>query len=87
MVLCNEGSRVLLHMIAGSKEDAETVTAFFEVLKRWSLTILCLSSRMGRRVSSRPSSLLFARRHRRCLAHRMRIKVAEDLWPAFKARV
>jgi hypothetical protein len=25
-----EGRRVLLHMMAGSKEDAETVTAFFE---------------------------------------------------------
>jgi hypothetical protein len=25
-----EGHRVLLHLMAGSKEDAETVTAFFE---------------------------------------------------------
>jgi putative transposase len=25
---------VLLHMMAGSKEDAETVTAFFEDMKR-----------------------------------------------------
>jgi hypothetical protein len=29
-----EGRRVLLHMIAGAKEDAETVTAFFEAMKR-----------------------------------------------------
>jgi transposase-like protein len=29
-----EGRRVLLHMMAGSKEDAETVTAFFEDMKR-----------------------------------------------------
>ena len=29
-----EGRRVLLHMMAGSKEDAETVTAFFEDMKK-----------------------------------------------------
>ena len=29
-----EGRRVLLHLMAGSKEDAETVTAFFEDMKR-----------------------------------------------------
>src|SRR5262249_5972180 len=29
-----EGPRVLLHMMTGSKEDAETVTAFFEDMKR-----------------------------------------------------
>jgi len=28
-----EGRRVLLHLMAGSKEDAETVTAFFEAIK------------------------------------------------------
>jgi putative transposase len=28
-----EGRRVLLHLMAGSKEDAETVTAFFEDMK------------------------------------------------------
>ena len=32
-----EGRRVLLHMMAGSKEDAETVTAFFEDMKRCGL--------------------------------------------------
>jgi putative transposase len=29
-----EGRRVLLHMMAGSKEDAEPVIAFFEDVKR-----------------------------------------------------
>jgi hypothetical protein len=29
-----ERRRVLLHLMAGSKEDAETVTAFFEDMKR-----------------------------------------------------
>ncbi|MEJ2374460.1 MAG: transposase [Pseudolabrys sp.] len=29
-----EGRRVLLHLMAGSKEDSETVTAFFEDMKR-----------------------------------------------------
>jgi transposase-like protein len=34
-----EGRRVLLHLMAGSKEDAETVTAFFEDMKmRGSMT-------------------------------------------------
>jgi putative transposase len=28
-----EGRRVLLHLMAGSKEDAETVTAFFADMK------------------------------------------------------
>ncbi len=28
-----EGRRMLLHLMAGSKEDAETVTAFFEDMK------------------------------------------------------
>jgi putative transposase len=50
---------VLLHMMAGSKEDAETVSAFFEDMKRRGLAIRCLSSRMGRRASSRPSRFAF----------------------------
>jgi putative transposase len=29
-----EGRRVLLHMMTGSKEDVETVTPFFEDMKR-----------------------------------------------------
>jgi transposase-like protein len=33
-----EGQRVLLHLMAGSKEDAETVTAFFENMKLRGLT-------------------------------------------------
>ena len=33
-----EGRRVLLHLMAGSKEDAETVTAFFEDMKMRGLT-------------------------------------------------
>jgi hypothetical protein len=32
------GRRVLLHMMTGSKEDAETVTVFFEDMKRRGLT-------------------------------------------------
>ena len=34
-----EGRRVLLHMMAGSKEAAETVTAFLEDMKRRGLKI------------------------------------------------
>jgi hypothetical protein len=35
-----EGRRVLLHLMAGSKEDAETVTAFFEDMKMQGLNEL-----------------------------------------------
>src|SRR4029077_7301922 len=60
----NEGRRVLLHMMAGSKEDAETVTAFFEDMKRRGLNdplIACATWRSNcRRTSGRSSR--FARR-------------------------
>jgi putative ABC transport system substrate-binding protein len=38
-----EGRRVLLHMMAGSKEDAETVTAFFEDMKKRGLNGVAFS--------------------------------------------
>ena len=36
-----EGRRVLLHLMAGSKEDKETGTAFFEDMKRRGLNDCC----------------------------------------------
>jgi hypothetical protein len=34
-----EGRRILLHMMVGSKEDAETVTPFFEYMKQLGLEV------------------------------------------------
>ena len=45
-----EGRRVLLHMMAGSKEDAETVTAFFEDMKRRGLNDPLLVTSDGERL-------------------------------------
>jgi hypothetical protein len=49
-----EGRRVLLHMVAASKEDAETVTAFFEDMKRRGLNPL---NRNAHRPSVRCSAI------------------------------
>jgi transposase-like protein len=86
-----EGRRVLLHMMAGSKEDAETVTAFFEDMKRRGLTDPLLVISDGAPGIIKAIEICFPRAARqRCLAHRMRnlaAKVPEDVWPEFKARV
>jgi transposase-like protein len=86
-----EGRRVLLHMMAGSKEDAETVTAFFEDMKRRGLSDPLLVISDGAPGIIKAIEICFPRAARqRCLAHRMRnlaTKVPEDVWPEFKARV
>src|ERR1700740_2926320 len=86
-----EGRRVLLHMMAGSKEDAETVTAFFEDMKRRGLTDPLLVTSDGAAGIIKAIEICFPRAARqRCLAHRMRnlaAKVPEDAWPEFKVRV
>ena len=48
-----EGRRVLLHLMAGSKEDTETVTAFFEDMKRRGLNDPLLVTSDGLPASSR----------------------------------
>jgi len=86
-----EGRRVLLHMMAGSKEDAETVTAFFEDMKRRGLRDPLLVISDGAPGIIKAIEICFPRAARqRCLAHRMRnlaAKVPENVWPEFKARV
>ena len=86
-----EGRRVLLHMMTGSKEDAETVTAFFEDMKRRGLNDPLLVTSDGAPGIIKAIEICFPRAARqRCLAHRMRnlaAKVPEDVWPEFKARV
>ena len=85
-----EGRRVLLHMMAGSKEDAETVTAFFEDMKRRGLNDPLLVTSDGAPGIIKAIEICFPRAARqRCLAHRMRnlaAKLPEDVWPDFKVR-
>ena len=85
-----EGKKVLLHLMAGSKEDAETVIAFFENMRQRGLGDPLLVTSDGAPGIIKGIEVAFPRTARqRCLAHRMRnlaAKVPDDLWPDFKAR-
>ncbi len=90
-----EGKKVLLSMMAGSKEDGETVTAFFQDMRGRGLgdRLLVTSDRApdGAPGIIKAIETCFPRSaRRRCLAHRMRnlaAKVPGELWPELKARV
>ena len=85
------GGRVLLHLMAGSKEDAETVTAFFQDMRARGLGDPLLVVSDGAPGIIKAIEICFPRSARqRCLAHRMRnlaAKVPEDVWPEVKARI
>ena len=85
------GAKVLLHLMAGSKEDAETVSAFFQDMRARGLGDPLLVVSDGAPGIVKAVETCFPRSARqRCLAHRLRnlaAKVPEDLWPEFKARV
>jgi putative transposase len=85
-----DGRKVLLHLMAGSKEDAETVSAFFQDMRARGLGDPLLVVSDGAPGVIKAIEVCFPRSTRqRCLAHRMRnlaAKVSEDLWPEFKAR-
>ena len=85
------GQRVLLHLMAGSKEDAETVGAFFQDMRSRGLGDPLLVVSDGAPGVIKAVDLCFPRSARqRCLAHRMRnlaAKVPEDVWPEVKARI
>jgi transposase-like protein len=85
------GGKVLLSLMAGSKEDAETVTAFFQDMRARGLGDPLLVISDGAPGIIKAIETCFPRSERqRCLAHRMRnlaAKVPEDAWPEFKARV
>ena len=87
---CASGGKVLLHLMAGSKEDAETVSAFFQDMRSRGLGDPLLVVSDGAPGIIKAVESCFPRSARqRCLAHRMRnlaAKVPEDLWPDFKAR-
>ena len=84
-----EGGKVLLHLMAGSKEDTETVRAFFQDMRGRGLGDPLLVVSDGAPGIIRAIEECFPRSARqRCLAHRMRnlaVKVPTDLWPEFKA--
>jgi len=86
----HSGAKVLLSMMAGSKEDSETVSAFFQDMRSRGLGDPLLVTSDGATGIIKAIELCFPRGARqRCLAHRMRnlaAKVPEDLWPEFKAR-
>ena len=86
-----DGRKVLLHLMAGSKEDGETVSAFFQDMRARGLGDPLLVVSDGAPGIIKAIETCFPRSARqRCLAHRMRnlaVKVPEDLWPEFKARV
>ena len=86
----HSGAKVLLAMMAGSKEDAETVSAFFQDMRGRGLGDPLLVISDGAPGIIKAIELCFPKSARqRCLAHRMRnlaAKVPEDLWPDFKAR-
>jgi putative transposase len=86
-----DGRKVLLGLMAGSKEDVETVRAFFQDLRARGLGDPLLVVSDGAPGIIRAIEECFPRSARqRCLAHRMRnlaVKVPTDLWPEFKARV
>jgi putative transposase len=84
------GGKVLLSLMAGSKEDTETVTAFFQDMRARGLGDPLLVVGDGAPGIIKAIEICFPRSERqRCLAHRMRnlaAKVPEDVWPEFKAR-
>ena len=86
-----EGHKVLLHLMPGSKEDTETVSAFFQDMRARGLGDPLLVTSDGAPGIIKAIDTCFPRSARqRCLAHRLRnlaAKVPEDLWPEVKARV
>jgi putative transposase len=86
-----DGRKVLLSLMAGSKEDTETMRAFFQDMRARGLGDPLLVVSDGAPGIVRAIEECFPRSARqRCLAHRMRnlaVKVPTDLWPEFKARV
>jgi transposase-like protein len=85
------GAKVLLHLMAGSKEDTETVSAFFQDMRSRALGDPLLAVSDGASGIIKAIEICFPRSERqRCLAHRMRnlaAKLPEDIWPEFKTRV
>ena len=89
--MTSEGKKVLLHLMPGSKEDHETVSAFFQDMRGRGLGDPLLIVTDGAPGIIKAAETCFPRSERqRCLAHRMRNLAAkvsrEDVWPEFKGR-
>ena len=86
--ITSQGSKVLLGLMAGSKEDHETVCAFFQDMRNRNLGEPLLVVSDGAAGIIKAIEICFPRSERqRCLAHRMRnlaCKVPESQWPDFK---
>lgn len=85
-----DGSKALLHLAPGSKEDTASCKQFFQDLRRRGLPDPLLVVSDGAPGIIRAIEECFPRSARqRCLAHKARnlqSKVPEDQWPEFKAR-
>ena len=84
------GAKVLLHLMAGSKKDAETVSAFFQDMRARGLgdPLLVVSDGAAGIIKAIETCVPRSARQR-CLAHHMRnlsAKLPEDVWPEFKVR-
>ncbi len=87
-----DGRKVLLHLMAGSKEATETVRALFQDRRGRGLgdPLLVVSDGAPGVIRAIEEECCPRSARQRCLAHRMRnlaVKVPADLWPEFKARV
>jgi transposase-like protein len=85
-----DGSKVLLHLAPGTKEDTASCRAFFHDMRRRGLSDPLLVVSDGAPGLIRAIEECFPRAARqRCLVHKMRnlqCKVPEAIWPEFKAR-
>src|SRR5438270_234222 len=88
--LLADGKKALLHLAPGTKEDTASCREFFRDMRRRGLPEPWLVVSDGAPGMIRAIEECFPRSLRqRCLAHKMRnlaSKLAEDLWPEFKAR-
>jgi len=89
--ICADGTKVLLHLAPGTKEDTESCRAFFQDLKRRGMPDPLLVATDGAPGLIRAVEECFPRSHRqRCLAHRgrnLQSKVTEAEWPEFRVHV
>jgi len=85
-----DGSKVLLHLAPGTKEDTASCRAFFHDMRRRGLSDPLLVVSDGAPGLIRAIEECFPRSARqRCLVHKMRnlqCKVPDHIWPEFKAR-
>jgi putative transposase len=87
-----DGRKVLLHLMAGSKEGTETVRAFVRAMRARGLgdPLLVVSEGAPPGIIRAIEECFPRSARQRCLAHRRRnlaVKVPADAWPELKARV